>query len=558
MRAVDPNKGIARMSASLPQRSVAKPALFGLFLVLVLSACATQERDRQATSEVRIAATPKAIPQRTVTNFSEALRCMDDLFVRYAISGVALGAQDIPDQTDVVSAGTKDMLITALSNMSVKSRAIRFVALGYDLEDISRFHTLHVSKNFKAPDFFIRGAITQVDRGVIQTQQSGGLSVGTFLSIEASKDRIASIVSLDMNMGLVSNLQILPGITSSNSIAVVQKGKGLDLSGAIEKLGALFRIDFTESEGLHHAVRSLIDLGSIELMGRLTQVPYWECLDIETTNPFVQKEVRTWFNALPRDQLLRFTQAKLRAVGAYDGPVDGRESQGLRSAIALYKSDHALIANGDVDFALYYQLLADPTAIDDQHIPLVAQVIAGEGTSVGRDDTSVTEEKVLKKARLETSSVTPLELELTTERGTRPRYRVGESVVLQVKASVAAHVYCYYQPRAQEVIKIFPNRYARESRVRAGTTTTIPGTDGFQIKFDTPGVAERVLCMAAYRDIERRLPSELRDNDLTPLSLASLSRTYQRPVRSVDDIYKLYKDAAKIVPLKKSMRINIL
>ena len=201
-------------------------------------------------------------------------------------------------------------------------------------------------------------------------------------------------------------------------------------------------------------------------MGRLTQVPYWECLDVETTNPFVQKEVRTWFNALSREELLRFTQAKLRAAGAYDGSVDGRESQRLRSAIALYKSDHALIANGEIDFALYYQLLADPIPIEDRHIPLVAQVIAGEAGSVGRDETTGDEEAVLKKATLEAPRVVPLELELTTERGTRPRYRVGESAVLQVRTSVAAHVYCYYQPRAQEVIKIFPNRYARESKVR--------------------------------------------------------------------------------------------
>jgi len=267
--------------------------------VVGVSGCAMPPKptplDERATNEVRVSATPKARPQRAITNFSEALRCMDDLFARYEVTGIVVAAQDIPDQTEVVKAGSKDMLITAISNMSAKSGAVRFVALGQDLPDIATYYNLHESKNLKVPDFFIRGAVTQVDKGVINKQKAGGLRAEGYFSAEASKDRIASIVSLDMNMGLVSNLQIIPGVSSSNSIAVVRKGQGFDLGGTIRKLGAIFRVDFTESEGLHHAVRTLIELGAIEIMGKLTQIPYWECLDVESTNPLVQAEVRDWF-----------------------------------------------------------------------------------------------------------------------------------------------------------------------------------------------------------------------------------------------------------------------
>ncbi|MEW8397343.1 MAG: hypothetical protein AB2707_14420, partial [Candidatus Thiodiazotropha sp.] len=157
----------------------------------LLSSCASLDekqraRETHATNEVRIVATPNAAPQRAITNFSESLRCMDDLFLRYRIADIKVGTQDIPDRTEVVLAGTKDMLISALSQMSIESRAIRFVALGQDLEDITRFHSLHRLKNFTAPDFFIRGAITQVDRGVIETQVSGGLAVANAFSLSAS------------------------------------------------------------------------------------------------------------------------------------------------------------------------------------------------------------------------------------------------------------------------------------------------------------------------------------------------------------------------------------
>ena len=228
-----------------------------LLCVQLLAGCASQavkqtEAER-ATDELRTTATPKALPRRTMTNFSESLSCMDDLFLRYNVSNMLIAAQDLPDQTTAVVAGSKDMLITALSRMSKKSNAFRFVALGSDLQDIERFHTQHANRQYQVPDFFIRGAITQADQSVVEKQMSGGLAVTQRFSFEGSKDRIASIIGLDMNAGAISSLQILPGISSSNSIAVARQGKGLDATGTVRKLGAIFNFTYTKNEGLHHA-----------------------------------------------------------------------------------------------------------------------------------------------------------------------------------------------------------------------------------------------------------------------------------------------------------------
>lgn len=101
--------------------------LFTVLVATVLSGCATLEesqraKDAFATNEVRISATPKSEPQKTITNFSASLRCMDALFVRYGIRGLTVGAQDIPDATEVVLAGTKDMLISSFQQCRLKVR----------------------------------------------------------------------------------------------------------------------------------------------------------------------------------------------------------------------------------------------------------------------------------------------------------------------------------------------------------------------------------------------------------------------------------------------------
>ena len=552
------------MSVNLNKQKLAKGMRYCALIVAtgLLSACANLEekrklRETQATTEVRIVATPNAAPQRAITNFSQSLRCMDKLFLRYGISDLKIGTQDIPDRTEVVLAGTKDMLISALSQMSIESRGVKFVALGQDLEDITRFHSLHRLKNFTAPDFFIRGAITQVDRGVIETQLSGGLAVAEAFSLSASKDNIASIITLDMNMGLVSNLQILPGITSSNSIAVARKGKGLDLSGTIKKLGAVFQVDFTESEGLHHAVRTLVELGAIELMGRLTQVPYWECLDIETTSTLVQGQIEDWYKSLSRQDLTKFAQAKLYAMGLYGGAVDGEINDSLRTATALYKKEQGQIADSRLDYMLYYSLITDPTPIDSRHRNLLTTTVADSDIYSLYEDGRPKTKVIPQNTALNKGQLKPLELNLTTPHGARPVYRLGESVSLHAELSVNGHLYCFYQPASGEIVKIFPNRYRPSSRVGSGDRVEIPGQDPFAIQLDQRRVTERVLCMASYKDIEKRMPFELKEKSLQPLALARLGKLYRRKIATLDDLYAIYKSSTDIVPLRRQIRFEV-
>lgn len=538
--------------------------LCGVLVVTLLSGCASfqqwaQEKNKHATNEIRIAATPKAEPHKTITNFSDSLRCMDSLFVGYGIKDLTIGAQDIPDATEVVLAGTKDMLISSLSTMSIKSRAVKFVALGLDLEDVTRFHALHTAKNFKSPDFFLRGAITQVDRGVLENQVSAGVAIKDY-GISASADRISSIVALDMNMGLVSNLQILPGINSSNSIAVIRKGKGADLSGKIKSVGAVFQVDFTESEGLHHAVRTLVELGAIEIMGKLTQVPYWECLDIETTSTYVQTQIEDWYKSLSREELIKFVQAKLIALNLYDGEVDGQENEKLKSVIALYKAKQGLIADSKLNYMLYYNLISDTTPIRSEHEPLLTKVITEERQSYGmppRPQTTTIEKEIPQPLGLEPTRLTPLELSLSSSRGNKPVYKAGEDARIHATVSVDGYLYCYYEPTPGQIIKIYPNRFVPESRVSARDTIYVPSDERFSIKVEQTDSTEQVLCMASYEDLENKMPSELKSKSLQPVSLERLTKIYGRKVNNLADIFGIYKASAKVVPIKQQITLRV-
>ncbi len=522
-------------------------------IALTMGACAsTQTKNYMATSEARLAATPDALPQKAITNFSQPLQCMDEMFVRYNISDLRLGAQNILDPSSDIQTASKDMMITAISEMSRKSKAVRFVVLGSDMFDITQFHQYHTKQAFQSPDFFIRIAAPQVDKGAIVQRAGFGLRFGGDLSGEYSKDRMVSIVTLDMNLGVVKTLEIVPGMTSSNSIAITRRGSSTDVSGAIKKFGALFQIGLDSSEGLNHSVRTLIELGSIELMGRLTKVPYWECLDVPSTSPLVQEEIRDWYLELDEQERRVFVQSKLDALSYYDGKVDGKSTANLRRSIALFKKDNGLPADGRIDQGLYHHLMIDSTPIKKAYMPLITHKLKWTTNDEYMDEEynfkagDRVSEPVEQHTKLEEDFVEPLIMTLDTGRGQKPIFNAGESLSFKVKTTADAYVYCYYQEAKGDIFKVFPNRFSPNALISARNDLVVPSSKQFQLKLEQRGDKESVMCIASHEDLDAKLPMVLSERSLQPL-----------PLKKMESVYHYYQQAAKLRPLKETLSIEV-
>ncbi len=123
-----------------------------------------------------------------------------------------------------------------------------------DVQVLSELVGLH--EDFVAPNYYVRGAITQLDSNVLQSSASAGVSI-PFMDLAINGNQIVSVVSIDLNVGKLITRQILPGISASNSIAVVQSGKGADVGGLIGKAGLSLSVSLDKSEGFHQAVRNL-------------------------------------------------------------------------------------------------------------------------------------------------------------------------------------------------------------------------------------------------------------------------------------------------------------
>jgi len=80
-------------------------------------------------TRARVSTAPKTPSVRTITNFTQSLHCMDELFLANGKQGIVITSAGIPDATGKARAGDKEMMISALSKMTMKSGAFEFIDL---------------------------------------------------------------------------------------------------------------------------------------------------------------------------------------------------------------------------------------------------------------------------------------------------------------------------------------------------------------------------------------------------------------------------------------------
>ena len=267
--------------------------LLGLAIVGLLSACSTVHAP---PFEAHVAVQPARAPVRTPDLFQASMRCMDDLFLRHQVQRKFITAITIPDQSGKkIGGGTRNMLISAISSMNRRSDAFRFVDLpvtligddGKEQIDLGAIlnHIRYIIGNqdlLDYPDYYIIGSVSQLDESVIAETLSGGLSLDNF-NLGASYDRLFTVASTDFNVADAYTWQVQNGLNTNYSIDIMRRGRGADLDARIGSVGLFFNISLDRSEGLHAALRALIQLSAIETLGKLAKVPYRQCLQLATT-----------------------------------------------------------------------------------------------------------------------------------------------------------------------------------------------------------------------------------------------------------------------------------
>ncbi len=435
---------------------------------------------------------------RTITDFSAALRCMDTLLIDYGTGDLGVVVEDLAASGERVNAITKEWLISVVSDMTQRSRAIRIVASGKDPDTILNSlpqppkHDLHATD----AQFALRGTISHV----------AGTGADTHSERADAESDSRSIVNIDLAILTTRDLSAVPGVATRNSVVLSRPGKA-----EISKFGVSFNLSTDTGKDVAQAMRALMELALIEAFGRLAKVPYWTCLGVAGTQEGVAAEIQGWYDLMARhpNEITRYFQVQLRTRRLYDGPIDGTLNPELKDAVARYHEALGLPGEARLSLEFFKAYLGA------NHHQIEANLGAAPAIAIP----------------LKPADATPLNLRIATVNGAS-QFAPGEAIQLRVQPSRDAHVYCFLQDENRRIIRFFPNRFQPDSRVHSATGLQLPGSMRFEISMNRVGVIETVSCMSTERDILQDLPAALGKGDFVALPVATLEQLRKEFVKA--------------------------
>lgn len=526
--------------------------LLGLAGTVLLGGCATPANPREDTqyqSYASAADRPTVRPVRSVSSFSDSLMCMDHMFREAQLPTTLITSKQIPDFSTKVPVATKDMIITALSQMSRLSNAFRYVDYEVDIsrqDTVQNLTTILLNNNqiqLQRPALYLSGAIAFVDQSVLSNRLAVGAAASR-LDTGYSRNRNATIIGLELHLGDFRSRTLIPGLDSANEVIISSAGQGLDLAGRIGTYGVQFNVGRDYVQGTGAAVRTLVELATIELVGKWARVPYWQCLTLEQTNPHFQQQLRDWYDEGSPLVHNRLIQRSLMSQGYLADraiPMEANSPE-LRSALARFQADAGMVVSGGIDFPTYERALRNFVALDKDGrlaqvgwtptnpLPAVATALAA---GAGQGETPAGAPAPVAYGALPPARNIDLQIENVLVG--RTAFEVGEQVFVSASLSRASYMYCFLHEAGGSVMRLLPNATNPNALLSASHAIRIPDwmspTPGF-IMDSTSAGTEHLSCFATNEDVTAKLPELLRAPALAPLpevrSLDSVNEAFAR------------------------------
>ena len=504
-------------------RPVGLLALVLLAAAVLLAGCSTPfnaRRDAAFQTYGHAADRPTVRPVRSLSSFSDSLMCMDRMFRDAEIPTTLITSKQIPDFSNRVPVATKEMIVTALSQMSRLSNAFRYVDFEVDIarqDTVQNLTTILLNSNqirLQRPALYVSGAVAFVDQNVINNRFDVGTSASR-LETGYSRDKSATIIGMELHLGDFRSRTLIPGLDSANEVIVGAGGQGLDLAGRISDYGWQFNVGRDYTQGSGAAVRTLVELAMIELAGKWARVPYWQCLTLEQNHPDFQRQLRDWHDEGTTAVQQALVMKSLRSGGYLTTETEKLpvNHPTVRSALAKYQADQGMVVTGVVDFMTYERALRNYVTLGDQ-----GQLLRVGWNTVNTEPAipSVADGQVTAAPTGPAlgAEADPLHMNLQIENlvADKTVFEQGTQIFLSATVSRASHLYCYMQASQGGMIRLLPNATNPSSLVSANQTVRIPDwmvpSPGFVLDAGQPG-EEAVMCFATGEDVLPRLPEAM-------------------------------------------------
>jgi hypothetical protein len=329
------------------------------FIASLITACGVSPQDVDLDLNT-------TLPEVKSTVFNQAVRQLGKANLIYGRDSLHVMSKPVYDRTGT-SLPTQGEIPQDISEM-VKSTLNGFGGelfyIPYDPEFMLNTAQTGYSKweGKILPNVILVGGLTEFDRGLVTKEEGFDISgsaeeLGIPMGLDFDDTRKSSLarITLDFNLLDFETFIGIPFIQAVNTISV-HKGLGVDQLGFTvygQTLG--LRGNIKKVQGRHAAVRLLVQLSVIQVIGKYQRLPYWRLLPSSEPDPVVLDAVREEFYSLKPAGRIAEIQEFLYLFNK-DVEITGRLDTKTQNAIAEIKTEYNLQSSQPVSEELYLAL----------------------------------------------------------------------------------------------------------------------------------------------------------------------------------------------------------
>lgn len=279
------------------------------------------------------------------TIMDEALINLGQMLAAYDVSPTPIQSQNIGNET-ADKGVPSDLYVMVSTAINKVGREVVFIP--YDTQYVINEATTGGTIQRIYPDAVVSGGITGVDKDLIQKEREGDISggwAGASGSARYGAGMTASKITLDLNMRNYRTQSFFPGVLASNSILIRQDRLGWAVAASYMDFSVSFESEVKTKQGVYAALRFLVELSTVELLGKYFSVPYWKCIKGASADKTMVTRLKENIETMPTGRQIRYIKKYLYLSG-FTGM--DRASENLSpSEQAIFSSQMRLYAVND-------------------------------------------------------------------------------------------------------------------------------------------------------------------------------------------------------------------
>ncbi len=466
-----------------------KALLPRLFFIVLASSCGLNPQN--ADTDIN-----RTLPEAKATVYSTGIRKLGMLGDIFARAPLNIMSKEISDTTGTSTStgGEIPRNITEMINSTLNAIGGTIVFVPYDPDFLANNANAGYSgfENKTIPDVVVSGGITEFDRGLV-TKGSGsevGFDIGEY-GADFSDNNKGSLaqVTLDFNLLHFQRLAAIPRIQAINSIKLHKSTKEDSIAFTIKGVSFGANGNIKKVQGRHAAVRLLVQLSMIQLVGRYQKIPYWNLLPGMQADEVVLDAIKLDFAEMtPAEQTQKIQT--LLYLHNFSVDVTGQENASTTKALQDFSAKNNLDSPG-INSRTYVELF--------KTVPINIETKIRR-RALGKLATTRSVISTPPPAKTPNSpAISKGDLKIWTN---KKSYAIGDQMTVSFSVKQPMYVRIVWINSKGDVSTLFPNPFQTDNYMRPGQTYQIPPVNAeFSVDIGAPAGIDKIRAVGSKNGV---------------------------------------------------------